>query len=181
MAEGEARFAELYERYHPQIGAYFGRRMPADQVDDAVADTFLVAWRRIDDLPSGSDALPWLYGVAHRVLGHQWRGQRRRARLREKLALSGEPSVGRTEDVVVMRMETRRVLESLADLNATDQEILRLAAWEGLSHAEIADVLGISTGAVRQRFYQARKNLTRRFKRMERRQISSPAAQKGGA
>jgi RNA polymerase sigma-70 factor (ECF subfamily) len=33
---------------------------------DVVAETFLVAWRRLDDVPA--DPLPWLYGVARRVL-----------------------------------------------------------------------------------------------------------------
>lgn len=38
---------------------------------DAVAETFLVAWRRLPEVPSGEEARPWLYGVARRTLANQ--------------------------------------------------------------------------------------------------------------
>jgi DNA-directed RNA polymerase specialized sigma24 family protein len=64
MTDDEARFVEIYRRYSKQIQAYCARRTPGSQVADAVADTFLVAWRRIDQVPEGEATLPWLYGVA---------------------------------------------------------------------------------------------------------------------
>lgn len=181
MPAGDDRFAELYEKYHQEVRAYCGRRTEADRVDDAVADTFLTAWRRIEDVPSGEETLPWLYGVAYKVLGHQWRGALRRKRLEKKLRSMGLTSSPTPDELVLMREESRRVLVALERLNSTDKEVLLLAAWEGLSHSQTATALGISVGAVRQRFYQARKNLTKSYKRLENKQISSPAAQKGGA
>ena len=180
MTDDRARFVDLFERYHRQIAAYCGRRTRTDRVDDAVADTFLVAWRRIGDVPSGDAALPWLYGVARNVLSHQWRSQSRRGRLRRRLHSRGLAQVPKPEEVVVARSEYKEVLKAVERLSATDREILLLAAWEGLSHDEIAAVLGISTGAVRQRFYLARKNLARQYNRLEKSHISSPAAQEGG-
>lgn len=180
MAAEETQFVDLYERYHRQIAAYCGRRTRPDQVDDAVSDTFLVAWRRIDDVPHGESALPWLYGVAHKVLSHQWRSRFRRKRLNSKLKSMGVAPVVKPEEVVVQRSESRRALKALERLGTTDQEILRMAAWEGLTHDEIAVALGIRPGAVRQRFYQAKKNLTRQYNRLEKKRNSSPAAQKGG-
>jgi RNA polymerase sigma factor (sigma-70 family) len=85
------------------------------------------------------------------------------------------------EELVVARWESKQVLEALSRLNATDREILRMAAWEELSHAEIANALDVGVDVVRQRFYQARKNATREFNRLEKRRKVSPAAQKGGA
>jgi RNA polymerase sigma factor (sigma-70 family) len=181
MAAHEARFAEIYENYNRHVRAYCRRRTTADRVDDAVADTFLTAWRRINDVPDGSDALPWLYGVAFKVLGHQWRSRSRKAKLAEKLRSMGVEPLRQPEEQVVVNEESRQVLDAIENLNKTDKEILLLAAWEDMAHADIAEILGIQVGAVRQRFYQARKNLTREYNRLERRQAQSPAAQKGGA
>ena len=181
MPTGNARFTELYERHHVQIRAYCGRRTGPDRVEDAVADTFLTAWRRIDDVPVGDGALPWLYGVAYKVLSHQWRSASRRGRLNEKLASLGVNVVAAPEEIVVIRQDSRQVLQALERLNATDREILRMSAWEGLSHAEVATALGISVEATRQRLYQAKKNATREYNRLQKKKVKSPAAQKGGA
>ena len=89
MRPGDARFVDLYQRYFRHVYAYCRRRTAADKVEDAVAETFLTAWRKIGEVPAGDEALPWLYSVAHRVLGHQWRGASRQSRLESKL-----PSVG---------------------------------------------------------------------------------------
>lgn len=181
MPAGDARFVELYERYYSPILAYCRRRTAVDRAEDAVADTFLTAWRRIDDLPGDDSVLPWLYGVAFKVLGHQWRSDSRGARLRAKLKSLGVNPVPEPEEVVVTRWESRQVLEALSRLNDTDREVLRMAAWEEMSHAEIATALTIDVEVVRQRFYQARKNATREFNRLEKRRRVSPAARKGGA
>ena len=85
MSEDEARFAEIYRRYGRQLHAYCVRRTPVSQAPDAVAETFLVAWRKIEPGPEGEAALPWLYGVAYRVLSHQWRHKARSRRLIERL------------------------------------------------------------------------------------------------
>jgi hypothetical protein len=65
----DARFGELYGRYYRSVHAYCRRRLASDAVDDAVAEVFLTAWRRLPDVPDGDGALVWLYGVAHRVIG----------------------------------------------------------------------------------------------------------------
>ena len=89
----DAQFADLYDRHHRQIRDYCRRRLAYDLVDDAAAEIFLVAWRRIEDVPKGDEALVWLYRVAYRVVGRQWRNSARRARLDGRLrvgdALSG--------------------------------------------------------------------------------------------
>jgi RNA polymerase sigma factor (sigma-70 family) len=128
MAAHEARFAEIYENYNRHVRAYCRRRTTADRVDDAVADTFLTAWRRINDVPDGSDALPWLYGVAFKVLGHQWRSRSRKAKLAEKLRSMGVEPLRQPEEQVVVNEESRQVLDAIENLNKTDKEILLLAA-----------------------------------------------------
>lgn len=181
MTTGDARFVSIYEAHYGDIYAYCRRRTTPDRVDDAVANVFLAAWRRIDELPKRDEVLPWLYKVAYRALGHQWRGSSRSARLKQKLTSIGVDPVALPEEVVITREESRLVLEALTRLRAIDREILRLALWEDLSHADIALALALSVEAVRKRLSRARKNLTREYNRLENRRNQVPAAQEGGA
>jgi RNA polymerase sigma-70 factor (ECF subfamily) len=101
--------------------------------------------------------------------------------LAEKVATFGEIAMSLPEEIVIAGHEQRQLLAALGALRPNEQEILRLAVWEELSQADIAIALGISVGAVRQRFYAAKKKLAEEYNRLESRKISSPAAQKGGA
>ncbi len=172
-AEREALFGRIYEEHFRSVYVYCRRRVSADRVDDVVAEAFLTAWRKIDEVPSGDETLPWLYGVAHRVLLHQWRGASRRRRLRERLLSLGVEPVKQPEAFVVASEESRMVWEALSRLRTTDQEVLRLSLWEELPHPEIAQVLGMRAGAVRKRFSRALKNLTREFNNVEGRGFGS--------
>jgi len=80
------RFTDLFDRTHGPLLAYAVRRVadPADAAD-VVAETFVVAWRRLDDVPTGQAARPWLFGVARRVLANHYRGERRRLALADRL------------------------------------------------------------------------------------------------
>ena len=181
MAGGDARFREVHDRFYRDVYAYCRRRTSVDSVDDAVADTFATAWRKSGEIPPGDQALPWLYGVAYRVLNHQWRSDFRRGRLTQKVASFGGISASSPEEIVIAGHEHRQLLAALEGMRQSDQEILRLTVWEELSHTDIAIALGISVGAVRQRFYAAKKKLADEYNRLESRKIHSPAAQKGGA
>lgn len=178
-ADNEARFVEIYRRYGKPLQAYCARRTAGSQVADAVAETFLVAWRRIDQVPDGEATLPWLYGVAYRVLSHQWRHKARSRRLTERLrGLADVESLA--PDVLLVRNEEYRVvLTASSRLRPIDQEILRLTLWEELSHADVAVVLGIEATAVKQRAYRARRNLAAEYQRLTK-DRQPPAAQKGG-
>lgn len=154
------RFRALFDAHGEQILLYFRRRAGGEVARECAADTFLVAWRRIDDIPSDGE-LAWLYGVARRVLSQHRRSVRRRFRLMERLgglASAAEPGV---DSVVVRSSEHAAVLDALGQLRPRDQELLRLAVWDELPHSEIAEVLGCSTHAVDQRLYRAKRNLAR--------------------
>jgi len=181
LAGGDAQFREIHDRFYRHVYAYCRRRTRPDAVEDAVSDTFMTVWRRLDEIPPGDEALPWLYGVAYRVLAHQWRSAVRRQRLADKLSSLGVTATSLPEDVVVLRQEARQVMIALAALKKSDQEILRLTTWEELSQPEIAIALGITVAAVRQRIYEAKKKLAHAYNRLEDRRADLPAAQKGGA
>jgi RNA polymerase sigma-70 factor (ECF subfamily) len=178
-SDKEARFADLYRRYGQQIRAYCIRRTASSDVADAVADTFLVAWRRIERIPEGDAILPWLYGVAYRVLSHQWRHEARGRRLIEKLQGMAPTEPLSVEVLVVGNEKYRLVLQASSRLRPIDREVLRLTLWEEMSHADVAAVLGIGLAAVKQRAYRARRNLAAEYERLAN-QPQPPAAWKGG-
>ncbi|MGV8907711.1 MAG: RNA polymerase sigma factor [Propionicimonas sp.] len=155
MPRASERFTGLFERTHRALLAYAVRRVtdPADAAD-VVADTFLIAWRRLDAIPVDAERA-WLFGVARRVLANRNRGTRRRHamadRLRQGLATIPHPEPSGAE--------RPPLAEALDRLNTSDRELLRLLAWEELRHDEIAVALGISAGAVRVRVHRARRRL----------------------
>lgn len=158
MDERSARFTELFDANLCGVLAYSLRRVgdPADAADVA-ADTFLVAWRRLDEVPAGAEARPWLFGVARRVLANHDRSRRRRDRLadglRERLTRIALPDPA---DGVVQAAALRA---GLAALHPDDRELLGLTAWEGLTPNEIALVVDIPAATVRTRLHRARNRL----------------------
>jgi RNA polymerase sigma-70 factor (ECF subfamily) len=151
--DDRARFSSLYDECFPAVVAFARRRCPPDDAADVVAETFLVAWRRLPDVPDGR-ALPWLYGVARRAIANQRRGSARRRRLARRLAAElgqATPPPREPADLGLRR--------ALARLAPDDLEVLRLAAWEGLAPADIATVLGCSANAASVRLHRARARL----------------------
>ncbi len=86
-ARAAERFEQLFRSHHRAVAAHARRRAPGDTSDDVVASTFLVAWRRLDEVPA--DSLPWLLAVARNVIATQQRGSRRRGALRLRLEHAG--------------------------------------------------------------------------------------------
>ena len=154
----EAWFTRIYAAQYPQIVKYGQRRLAdADASAELAQEVFIIAWRRRGEVPDHS--LPWLYGVARRLLANQWRARNAAAQvvplidadLPQETGLSGPDAIVEVDDL-------RSALATLTDL---DQEILRLAVWEELSHREIATVVGCSEGSVAVRLHRARNRLGR--------------------
>jgi RNA polymerase sigma-70 factor, ECF subfamily len=150
-----ARLEALFNEHFSAVRTYTRRRAPEALVDDVVAETFLVAWRRINDLPPNTR--PWLLGVARKTLSTQLRSARRRSSLVEKLKI-----VERNEAFSPLdRPESTGVIASLERLSAIDQEILALAAWEQLKPRDAAVVMGMSPARYRVRLHRAKRRLLR--------------------
>jgi RNA polymerase sigma-70 factor (ECF subfamily) len=153
----EARFDRLYLDHGRAVLAYALRRTSdAQDAADVVAETFLVAWRRLDAVPQAEGARLWLYGVARYVLANQQRSERRRERLAERLRRELPSAL---EGVPAPAPEAGAIQAALGRLAPEDQEVLRLAGWEGLTPGEIAIVLGVSQVAARSRLHRARHRL----------------------
>jgi RNA polymerase sigma-70 factor (ECF subfamily) len=153
----QVRFGRLYREQGRAVLAYALRRVedPEDAAD-VVAETFLVAWRRLDEVPIGAKERLWLYAVARRVTANLRRAEGRRSRLAERLAeslqseLVTNPAPGG---------EAAEVLRAMGDLDEEDRELLLLVSWEELSPGQAAKVLGISSLAARSRLHRARRRL----------------------
>ena len=157
MSQDQERFAAIYDAHYRAIYAFVYRRLASrtDEVPDVVADVFSVAWRRINDVPTGGQELMWLYGVARRCVLRSQRSHRRWLRLLTRLSAEARarPPVG------VAASPQREVLDAIERLRPLDREALRLVMWEGLSHSDAAVVLGCSVNAVAQRLHNARERL----------------------
>lgn len=157
----EDHFDAMYARNYRPILAYCGRRLPSAEALDAVSDTFLVAWRRRDEVPAGAAERPWLYAVARRVVANHHRSARRRHHLEERLATDRQPATEAVDDQVLRTEPDQQVIEALNRLGDIDREIVLLRLWEELSFAEVANSLGMSEVAVRKRTSRARRRLQR--------------------
>jgi RNA polymerase sigma-70 factor (ECF subfamily) len=163
-SERRRRFDALFASYSRDIVAYCGWRAGStSDAQDAVADVFLTAWRRLDELPEGDAARAWLYATARRVIANQRRSSRRRVALHERLAVDAEPV---PQEPPSLDLEGALVHEALRYLGPRDREVLLLAEWEGLSPAEIADVLGCLTVTARGRLHRARRRFRTVFEEL---------------
>ena len=180
----EARFRAVYEVTYPYLVRFVRRRVHPSHAEDIVADAFLVAWRRFDELPAdAADARAWLFGIAQRTLLNGQRGERRRQALTIRIAdatvvaQSGQAWKGSDSELVARRLDLAAAWGRLA---AVHQEALSLAVWDGLDGPQAAMVLGISPVAFRLRLSRARRML-RRYAELTPAQSSSlPAALREG-
>jgi DNA-directed RNA polymerase specialized sigma24 family protein len=122
--------------------------------DDAVAETYAIAWRRLGDLPPGAE-LGWLIGVTRRVLANGRRGRRRASALRERLGV--QPRLEAPDPAE--RVADEDVRAALLALRRLDREALVLVVWFDLTPAEAAIALGVEPAAFRMRLSRARRRL----------------------
>ena len=156
----EARFSDLYRDHARELLGYALRRSAdPDDAADVVAETFLIAWRRLGEVPLDDEARLWLYGTARHVLANQDRGARRRDRLTERL----REELRRQLPVHQARGGRAPFLEALAGLREADRELLMLIGWEELTPTQAAQALGISPLAARTRLHRARRRLRARL------------------
>lgn len=158
------RFELLFDQHYRAVSAYARRRVASGDADDVVAETFLIAWRRLEEVPA--ETKPWLLGVARRVVANQRRAAGRRqalaARVTDVTAEAAEPQTGSP------------VLRALALLADSDREVLLLMAWEGLSTDEAAEVLRCSRTALKVRLHRARRRLREALNDVENQPLALP-------
>lgn len=147
-------FETLYREHLSRVSAYLLARTDRHSAEEALGRTFEIAWRRLQDLPP--DPLPWLLGVARRVLAEQRRATGRQNALIQRLYESAALQADDHSD----RLAQRGVLlAAIGKLTPAQQETLTLVAWDGLSERQAAAAMGCSRGAVALRLHRARRQL----------------------
>jgi RNA polymerase sigma-70 factor (ECF subfamily) len=163
QADDRERFRASYVQHRDAVWKFFIRRLgDVDLADDLTSEVFVVAWRRRQHAPTNE--LAWLYGVARKVLSDDRRAARRRASLDAKLASHLVPESSRPADASVAMDSV--CAEALARLSGEERELLVLAAWEGLSAAELAVVLDCRPSTARVRLHRARRRFAQHLNRL---------------
>lgn len=152
----QVQFSRLYREQGRAILAYALRRVDREDAADVVAETFLIAWRRLAEVPADPGARLWLYAVARRVIANLHRSERRRTRLGGRLAESLRAELATHP---VPAGEAAATLRAMAGLSGEDRELLLLVCWEELAPSEAAKVLDVSSLAARSRLHRARRRL----------------------
>jgi RNA polymerase sigma-70 factor (ECF subfamily) len=156
-----AAFSEMYRRARDPVMRYLTRRGGPEVASDLVDEVFTVAWRRWSQVPQ-TRPLPWLYAVGRRLLANELRSAaRRRTVLRGSFGeIRPDEVSGDHSDSVATAALVRWVLTKLPE---TDREVLTLAAWEGLSSAEIGVVLGCGRATAAVRLHRARRRFRQHY------------------
>lgn len=155
------RFEQLAPALMEPLRRFLARRTDAATADDVLADTLLVCWRRLDELPD--QPLPWAYAVARNCLANAERGARRQQRVAAKVASVDPPR----ESTPGPGEADHPLVDALGRLRPDDAELLRLWAWEQLAPAEIATVLDITANAASIRLHRAREKLRAELRKTE--------------
>jgi RNA polymerase sigma factor (sigma-70 family) len=160
------RFAILVRRHAPAIQRYIARRIGPEAAEDVAAETFLVAFRqRAGYADDGRDCLPWLYGIATRLVHRHWRTEASQLRL---LARTGadpvtEPFTERVDAAVSADSAKARLAGALARLPSSQRDALLLLVWAELSYDQIAAATGVPLGTVQSRISRARQRLRKQL------------------
>lgn len=154
MADDRERFEQIYRENFRPVLRFALARIDPERAKDVAAETFLVAWRRLDDVPT--EPRLWLLGVARKVLAGQFRSETRRDALAGRLRSESDVE---SSDLAAAIAEREEVIAAFESLRERDREVLRLVAWDGLSPAEAAQVLGVTRLAFAVRLHRARRRL----------------------
>lgn len=152
------QFEGIFSACYPRVLGYAIRRT-SDRAtaEDAVSETFLVAWRRLDVVPA--EALPWLLGVARKVLANQRRAAGRRAPDGPLVPLEAVAELDPRAAVADLVADRQAFATAFAALSAADREVLALVSWDGLSAGEAAAVLDCKPATFYLRLHRARRRL----------------------
>lgn len=156
--EDRARFTAMFHALSPRVFAYARRQCDAATAEDVVSETFMVAWRRFEDLPA--DPLPWLLVIARNTLSDRRRRTLRADRLTDTIA-GLEQTAGHATAADHDVIERASAVAALAELSNLEREALLLVAWDGLSNTAAAVVAGCTQRAFEVRLSRARARLTR--------------------
>lgn len=156
-------FRDIVHRHMPALHRYATRRIGPTYAEDAVAETFTIAFRRRAAFDvSRPDAAPWLYGILTNVLHGHRRHEARRLRLLERVLREADHGFADAAiDRAAASAQWKSVLADLRALRGSDREALLLHVLGGLSYQEVSQALDVPLGTVASRINRARRSVQR--------------------
>ena len=154
-------FAELYEKYFPQVyGMIFARLKDVTAADDVVSEIFMKVALNLDSHDKKYAFSTWLFTIARNTLADYYRRQIRRFEeswdefLEREAPISEQP-----EEKLLASERTEKLLRAMSKLDERQRRIIELKYWSELSNVEISEILGLSASNVGFIHYQAMKRL----------------------
>jgi RNA polymerase sigma factor (sigma-70 family) len=157
VIDAQERFVGLYDSCYRRVLGYAGQHVDPSVAEDVASETFLIAWRRLGDVPD--PPLAWLLAVARNLLRQQYGALARQRRLETRITALTSAEDLLAWDAAEHVIERAAAVEALAALPPDDIETLTLTTWHGLSPAEAAAVVGCSPRAFTVRLSRARRRL----------------------
>lgn len=157
MDDPTTRFTALYDAHYRRVLGYALLRAEQAVAEDVASETFLIAWRQLDELPD--PALPWLLGVARNLLRRQRDVGRREQALTGRIAALTTQDDLADWDIAEQVVERATALAVLAGMRDADVEAMVLTTWFGLRPRQAASVVGCSAAAFAVRLHRARRRL----------------------
>ena len=151
-ARDPVAFAELYRRYHRLFGAYCQRRVGED-AHDVLQNVFLAIFRGLRSY-RGPRFLPWAYRICANRVTDALRSKQRQPQ-REELDDAARSDEATPEDELIAKRTATGLHASLLRLSLEQRNVFWMSRIDGLSHAEIADLLGVPVGTVKSRMHSA--------------------------
>ncbi|MDT5023832.1 MAG: hypothetical protein QOE61_258 [Micromonosporaceae bacterium] len=163
QAGSHAAFEMIFERHLTPVYQHCFRLTASwSAAEDAAQSTFLVAWRKRDQVRIvGGTSLPWLLVIATNEVRNQQRSLRRWTSAGNRM-LDQAPTADHADEVAQRVDDARRMralLTAVRRLPRAEREVLALCGWSGMSYADAAAVLGVAEGSVRSRLSRARARL----------------------
>jgi RNA polymerase sigma factor (sigma-70 family) len=160
--EPAVEFGRLFDAYARPLHRYLSRRVGAENAQDLVSETFLVALNQRHSYdPRRGAVRSWLYGIATNLLRRQVRQEVRALQAAARSVGHAPADEASHESRVADRLDAAtmaaQLADALAELSDGDRDVLLLTSWAGLDSTEIADALDIPVGTVRSRLHRVRK------------------------
>lgn len=157
-SDEHARFETLFREHYRAVTSYIRQVWPSVDEDEIMSRTFEVAWRRLDEVPDGA-VRGWLIGVARHCSLNALRSQRRRQTYVDAFSAMRARLGGADHDQAAAYDSADVLRSAFAELRSSDQEVLLLAAWDGLTGDDLGAALGVSGPTAAVRLFRARQRL----------------------
>jgi RNA polymerase sigma-70 factor (ECF subfamily) len=175
----------IYNEYHPKIVRYLTRLVGELEAEDTAQEVFVKINRSLDSFRGESSLSTWIYRIAtNAAMDHLRKSSSRLVRPAEDDDLAGEEDAGPVDtsplhDTQLIRKDMNDCIRGIVDSLPDDyRTVLVLSELEGLTNAEITEVLGISLDTAKIRLHRAKTKLRKEleihctFYRDERNELS---------